>query len=179
MVAVGLCLAITLGVAGAIIAVQGGSSASGETADPSLSSEPGNPDSRERQVNPFAGPVKKASPARMVNAASADFSPSAIWPVKNGWVANDHVSYTGVWAGASGTDRNTGRFVILRQDYVHVTQHIDSVDVTGAGPLTITRAPLGRGAETSSQRDGELEFTGANGVTGTLHLADDTVSLNP
>jgi hypothetical protein len=30
-----------------------------------------------------------------------------------------------------------------------------------------------------AQKRGNIEFNGANGITGTLHLADDTVTVNP
>ena len=46
-----------------------------------------------------------------------------------------------------------------------------------AGPLTITSAPQGKSAQASAQRDGTLEFKGANGTTGTLHLSDDSVTV--
>jgi len=49
--------------------------------------------------------------------------------------------------------------------------------VKDSGRLRITKAPIGAGVEESAQRDGEIEFVGARGVRGTLHLSDDTVSL--
>jgi hypothetical protein len=53
------------------------------------------------------------------------------------------------------------------------------VKVLGAAPLRITGAPLGRKVETGAQRSGNIRFVGARGVRGTLHLRDDSVSLNP
>jgi hypothetical protein len=43
--------------------------------------------------------------------------------------------------------------------------------------VTITDAPTGRKVGSSAQKDGVLRFRGAKGVTGTLHLSNDTVSV--
>jgi hypothetical protein len=67
--------------------------------------------------------------------------------------------------------------VIFRQDFVHVKQTAHDVDVHGSGPVTITAAPTGRSVESSAQQNGVLRFRGAKGVTGTLHLSNDTVTL--
>jgi hypothetical protein len=45
--------------------------------------------------------------------------------------------------------------------------------------VKITRAPLGRDVITSSQWHGNLKFKGTKGVTGTLHLRDDSITLDP
>ena len=47
----------------------------------------------------------------------------------------------------------------------------------GAGALKITDAPRGLKAARAPGR-AELRFTSKNGVTGTLHLRDDTVTLD-
>lgn len=119
-------------------------------------------------------------PARMVNGDSSPLSTAIIWPVRNGWAVSNHRRMTGVWAGLSGEDGSTGRFAILRQNYIRDTQHVDTVDVDGAGALKITHAPLGRGrVQTWAQHYGKLRFTSGRGVTGTLDLHDDIVTLNP
>ena len=59
-----------------------------------------------------------------------------------------------------------------------MSQKIDYVKVPGAGPVKITKAPLGPGTEVWAQKHGNFEFTSKNGITGTLHLKDDTVTVN-
>jgi hypothetical protein len=103
--------------------------------------------------------------------------PAELWPVTNSWRVSDHKSFTAVYAGANPDHHETGRLVVFRQDFVHVKQTAQDVDVHGSGPVTITSAPTGHGVGTSAQRDGEIRFRGANGVTGTLHLSNNTVSL--
>lgn len=103
--------------------------------------------------------------------------PAELWPVTNSWRVSDHKSFTAVYAGANPDHHETGRLVVFRQDFVHVKQTAQDVDVHGSGPVTITSAPTGHGVGTSAQRNGEIRFRGANGVTGTLHLSNDTVSV--
>jgi hypothetical protein len=52
------------------------------------------------------------------------------------------------------------------------------INVPGAGALRITRAPLGRSVQTWAQKRGKLRFTSEHGITGTLHLEDDTVTVD-
>jgi hypothetical protein len=118
----------------------------------------------------------------MISAYACEFvTPEEFWPVNNGWKVADRRRTTLVCAGGAGqgADKSIGRFLILRTDDTQGTQHLSKVDVSGAGPLNITQAPLGPNVVTSSQTHGNLEFKGQAGVTGTLHLQDDTVSLNP
>jgi hypothetical protein len=127
-------------------------------------------------------PLKGAvEPATMLTGYDCGFVPPTVfYPVNNGWRVGDPRGTTIVCAGGGGQGgHSTGRFLILRTDEIHVKQHLSKVDVPGAGPLTITRAPLGRHVVRSAQRNGTLDFKGSHGVTGTLHLKDDTVSLNP
>jgi hypothetical protein len=51
----------------------------------------------------------------------------------------------------------------------------DNVEVPEAGPLTITRANLSK--QVSARPQGDVEFTSKNGITGFLHLADDSVTI--
>ena len=78
---------------------------------------------------------------------------------------------------ALGALPSTGRLVVFRQNFIRVRQTSDRVDVPRSGPLTITTAPQGKSAQTKAQRDGALQFKGANGTTGTLHLSDDRVTV--
>jgi hypothetical protein len=109
-------------------------------------------------------------------AVGGPVQPAELWPVTNGWEISDHNTLTAVYAGADPQRHSTGRLVIFRQNFVRVTQTSDRVDVPGAGPLEITRAPQGRNAQTTAQRSGSLEFSGRNGTSGTLHLKNDTVT---
>lgn len=108
------------------------------------------------------------------------FLPSTIeWPVTGGWEAASHAKTTDIYAGADGEDRSTGLFAIMRTNVIHATQTFDYVRVAGSGPLKITKAPLGRKVAVWAQERGEFEFTSRNGIEGTLHLQDDTVTLTP
>jgi hypothetical protein len=78
------------------------------------------------------------------------------------------------------TKKSDGDFDIYRESYICTQQKADSVTVPGTGAVRITYAPEGRGpVQTWSQERGDIEFTSANGITGTLHLADDTVTVDP
>jgi hypothetical protein len=111
-------------------------------------------------------------------ASEGPIQPAELWPVTNSWRVSDHKTFTAVYAGANPSDHDTGRLVVFRQDYVHVKQTAHDVDVKGSGPVTITNAPTGHDVGTSAQQNGEIQFRGANGTTGTLHLSNDTVSVS-
>ena len=139
------------------------------------------PKPRHRFHGPPGSPMHRTYPGRILShelATNGPVQPAELWPVSNGWQISDHRRFTAVYAGANPERRSTGRLVVFRQNFVHVTQTSNRVDVPGSGPLTITSAPQGKAAQTEAQRDGTLEFKGANGVTGTLHLSDDSVSLD-
>ena len=140
-----------------------------------------NPRPRHRHQGPPGSPMHRTYPGRILShelAAGGPVQPAELWPVTNGWQISDHRRLTAVYAGADPNRRSTGRLVIFRQNFVHVTQTSDRVDVPGTGPLTITSAPHGKAAQTEAQRDGTLEFKGTKGVTGTLRLSDDGVTLD-
>jgi hypothetical protein len=101
-------------------------------------------------------------------------------PIVNGWRAGDRRGITLVEAGLAGDDPSgtTGRFVIFRERERPFVQNVDLVDVRGSGRLRITGAPTGPRAAPSVQRRGEIEFTSAQGVTGTLDLRHDRVTLD-
>jgi hypothetical protein len=139
------------------------------------------PKPRHRFEGPPGSPMHRTYPGRILSheaATNGPVQPAELWPVSNGWQISDHRRFTAVYAGANPERRSTGRLVVFRQNFVHVTQTSDRVDVPNSGPLTITSAPQGKAAQTEAQRDGTLEFKGANGVTGTLHLSDDSVTLH-
>lgn len=105
------------------------------------------------------------------------FSSDVIYPQTNGWQAGDKQTYTAVDAGANPANPSMGELGIFRQDHVGVTQSQKVVNVPGAGAVRIVKAPTGAAVATSAQRSGELEFVGRNGVRGTLHLSDDSVTI--
>jgi hypothetical protein len=121
--------------------------------------------------------LSHVTPARMLPRASSPLPSELIWPVLNGWYVSDRRTDTGVWAGAAGERYSMGSFAILRHNYVHARQKADTVNVPRAGPLKITRAPLGRRVVTSAQRHGHLWFKSKRGVHGVLRLSNDTVRI--
>jgi hypothetical protein len=76
-----------------------------------------------------------------------------------------------VYAGRAGNDPSTGRFVIVRQS-PSGGQTVSIIDVAGAGALSITSPPQG----TTGATDADIPYRGANGSSGTLHLARNTVT---
>jgi hypothetical protein len=132
-------------------------------------------------VGPPFPPLKHIEPARMLSGYDCEFiSPEVFSPVSNGWRTGNHVRATIVCAGAAGYQgESIGRFLFLRDNFRWGSQKLTKVDIPDAGALRITKAPLGRSVVTSAQRHGKLEFTSENGVSGTLDLRDDSVTLNP
>lgn len=144
------------------------------------------PARRRVRIGPNDGPpfkgFKHVEPARMLSARDCSFiSPEVFSPVRNGWRVANRGRSTIVCAGGAGADApsSLGRFVILRTNDRWGTQDLSHVDVPNSGALKITQAPLGRDVVTTAQRHGDLEFKGTNGVTGTLHLKDDSIALDP
>jgi hypothetical protein len=126
-------------------------------------------------------PFKHVEPARMIGGGACTYGNSEVfWPIRNGWSVANRGRQTIVCAGGAGLDgpSKLGRFLILRTNFRWVTQGLSFVDVPHSGPLKITKAPLGRDVITSAQWHGRLEFKGTNGVTGTLHLKHDSITLD-
>jgi hypothetical protein len=98
--------------------------------------------------------------------------------VVNGWQISNHRHYTTVEAGGDVPHRRLGVLGIFRQDWIHGTEKSHLVKVPGAGRVKITKAPLGRGrVQTWAQEQGSIRFVGKLGVRGTLHLKNDTVTI--
>jgi hypothetical protein len=122
-----------------------------------------------------------------IDSADSTAIPGAVLNATNQWIDSNGPLAVLVTAGAAGNDSSVGRFVIVRENLAAVDlatgvqhgrpQRTDEVDVPGSGAVTITAAPEGPGAE-SSGLNGDLEFQGTSGVTGTLHLSNDTVTTN-
>jgi hypothetical protein len=128
-------------------------------------------------------PFEDVDPAHMLSGDDCGgfISPEVFFPVRNGWAVGNRGRSTLVCAGGAGDfePSTTGRFVLLRTSDRWGTQELSKVDVPKSGPLRITRAPLGRDVVTSAQRRGNLVFRGTQGITGTLHLKDDSVTVDP
>lgn len=131
-----------------------------------------------RHRAPLGGPMNAIVAARLREDPEAFFSTGLIYPLSNQWVTADHRRFTAVEAGADPTDPSTGVLGILRQNYIHVTQREELVRVPDAGALRLTGAPLGAKVADAAPRSGELGFAGENGITGTLDLESETVTIN-
>jgi hypothetical protein len=128
--------------------------------------------------NPNAGPYPDISPAKLVGGNSGPFSSEILWPDTSGWKVTSYAQSTWITAGAEADHPSVGLFGVIRSNPIRDTDTTDFVKVPGAGPVTITKAPLGRKVVVSAQKHGDIEFTSKSGITGTLHLKDDTVTLN-
>jgi hypothetical protein len=127
-------------------------------------------------------PFDNVEPAHMFNPGGCTVAPADVfWPIRSGWLVANRGRSTIVCSGGAGSEgpSTLGRFLILRTNDRWVTQDVNLVDVPKAGVLKITKAPLGRDVVTTAQRHGDLEFKGTKGVTGTLHLKDDSITLDP
>jgi hypothetical protein len=132
------------------------------------------PASQETRGTSHAG-TRRAGRAEILRPNQVRFSPafssSDIHPSAQ-WSFNGRRTTVIVEVGAAAPDRSVGRFMIYRG------QKRDTVDVPGAGRLEITNAPEGQRIGRSAQ-DADIRFRGKTGVSGTLHLVNDTVSIDP
>jgi len=128
-----------------------------------------------RIPTPPGGPVPKGQPAHLMHGDTCALSTELIWPTRTEWEVGSRRKLTDICAGADPDHSSTGRFAILRQNFIWQTQTLSVVDVPHSGTIKITHAPEGSRVEASSQRDGRLRFTSKRGVTGVLRLHDDTV----
>jgi hypothetical protein len=151
-------------------------------ADPQVRSRPAGPaaEPRGREARSHYRLLPRIEPARIVTDPGPVVSADVLQPIVNAWRAGDHRGITLVEAGLAGDDPSgtKGRFVVFRERERPFAQNVDIVDVRDAGALRITHAPTGRRAARSAQRRGRIKFTGDRGITGTLHLEDDTVTLD-
>jgi hypothetical protein len=108
---------------------------------------------------------------------AGDITTAVIYTV-NGWVAGDCHGRTFVYAGLAGWKKSTGLAYIAR--FGHDSKQLGGgiIAVPGSGALKITQAPAGPKAVTSAQRRGDIRFTSDQGVTGTIHLRDNTATLS-
>jgi hypothetical protein len=97
---------------------------------------------------------------------------------EGGWIVGSHRQTTDVEAGGDARHPSNGLFSIIRTSYMTGRQTTDLVRVADSGPVTITRAPLGRKIVVSAQKHGKIEFKSESGIAGTLNLRDDAVTLD-
>jgi hypothetical protein len=122
----------------------------------------------------------KILPAKIYPHPDALLSSELMERIKNSWDVQDHNRVTIVEGGRSADGPpHDGLFAIYRLQLHPFINQTTPVRVPGAGAITITKAPLGRKVVRWAQKRGNIEFTSANGITGTLHLADDTVTVDP
>ena len=135
------------------------------------------PESRDR---PRYKLLPHVEPAEIVPDPDPVVPAGVLDPIVNGWRAGDRRGIVLVEAGLAGDDpsQTTGRFVIFRERERPFAQNVDVVDVRGAGKLRIIGAPTGPRAARSAGRRGKIEFTSEAGVTGTLDLRHDRVTLD-
>jgi hypothetical protein len=96
----------------------------------------------------------------------------AIITANSAWVVSDAKTLVAVYAGLAGDGKDSGRFVVIRQDWIKGQQTQDVIDVPGARPpLTSVSPPEGSEVEVSAPT-ADLQFSDHSGATGVLHLAD-------
>jgi hypothetical protein len=108
--------------------------------------------------NPYAGPWPAIGGGKMTKSG---FLPSTImWPDNGGWTVTSHTQTTDVEAGGDARHESDGMFSIIRTYALRSrnSQTITYVRVPGSGPVTITKAPLGRKIVVSAQNHGNIEF---------------------
>jgi hypothetical protein len=131
-----------------------------------------------------AGPVvgermEDITPAGIDPRPQGFVSSDVLSPLGNAWRAGGTEGFTEVDAGSLATDRKVGALAIFRHDFLTAGQSSNLVEVRDAeGPLRITNAPQGPDVVDSAQGNGEIEFVGRDGTRGTLHLSDDSVTID-
>jgi hypothetical protein len=137
----------------------------------------GGADRHRRRGHTRGGPLNVFRP-KIINRVDPGVSSTVMPRITNGWTAQDRYRTTTVAAGR-GSSPSTGLFAIYRLRLRPFDQSTKLVEVPNAGTIRIIDAPTGRKNATRAQKLGQLEFTSSKGVSGTLHLQDDTATVNP
>jgi hypothetical protein len=137
--------------------------------------------SREPQSTqqPHYRQLPHLQPGKLIPDPDPIVSSEVMLLIESGWHVGNHWGYTLVNAGQATGDRSKGLFAISRYRVHNDSLKLDLVNVPGAGAVRITKAPVGGSVVTWAQRRGNLQFKSKSGITGTLHLKDDAVTLNP
>lgn len=138
---------------------------------------------RRRRLACHNGSGETRIPGKIIPGSQVDgyFPTQTLAPLRSQWETGDCRDFTAVDAGRDYSHTSEGLLGIYRHHYgrpYHNQVTTKTVTVPGAGPLRITKAPLGPSVETWAQERGEIDFAGKNSITGTLYLRDDTVTLN-
>jgi hypothetical protein len=128
--------------------------------------------------------------AKMVPGLSYTSS-TVQWPQNGGWLAETRGEKTQLFVLAGGDHRSRvlgdpdhprdGLIQIMRAGGIgnsSYNERNEFVVVHETGAITITEAPVGKGLP-ASVLHGDVGFTSQSGTAGTLHLSDDTVTLDP
>jgi hypothetical protein len=174
--------AAALGVTGTI-----GSCGPGATSSESSSTvgEPPGPGPRHSSTPPVAARNEhhRSGP---VNAKMADvsFASSAVeWPQNGGWRAETRHSGAVVIVVVGGDARSAHRGHPPRNGWIEIDAEAKLVPshppiiLPGTGAITLSKAPTGTGLPRSTFR-ADIAFMSQSGITGTIHLKDETVTLN-
>ena len=135
---------------------------------------------RVAKAGPGGGDPKcrfTAGPAEIV-ANPDPVSDSSIDPVSSEWRVTTGRWTVTVMAGSYSQDpsRETGFIGLYRIDLCHSRPAPRAtMTLPDSGQIEITDAPLGRDV---TGRDGEVRFTSEFGTTGTVHLADDSITVD-
>jgi hypothetical protein len=96
----------------------------------------------------------------------------------NNWSISDrNCQETVIWAGSARSRRSVGYLTIRRTSPLSSQTVSHTILIPGAGPVTITEAPLGLHPWNHAWRSGVIEFRGVRGTTGVLRLESDKVAL--
>lgn len=105
------------------------------------------------------------------------------WPQNGGWRAENRHSGAVVTVTVGGDARSAHRGHPPRNGWIQILAEAklvpshDPIILPGTGAITLTKAPTGTGLPRSVFL-ADIEFTSQSGITGTLHLKDETVTLN-
>jgi hypothetical protein len=99
--------------------------------------------------------------------------------IVNDWTLGTSKEILLVEVGVAGEGRPKGTGLIaIRRTYLNPYRNPDDViAIPKSGALRITKAPIGRRVVPRAIKRANLQFISRRGVHGTLHLADDSVTI--
>lgn len=147
------------------------------------------PRAAEHQHSGF-GPHEGNGPVRAKMVPGLSYTSSTVqWPQNGGWLAETSGETKELFVLAGGDAQShtprgdldhprNGLIQIMGVTGIgRVHQGNTFKVVHGTGAIRITKAPVGRGLS-ASVLYGDIRFTSQSGITGTLHLKNNTVTLN-
>src|SRR3954453_18121256 len=129
------------------------------------------------KVCPKGSPESRTIPARIEGRQDAGDITTAVIFTANGWVARDCHGTTFVYAGSAGWKDTMGLAYIFR---LGRSKQFGGgfIALPGRGPLRIKGAPLGPAVITAAQHRGDIQFKSEGGISGTIHLQDNSATLS-